>query len=1169
MRVARARGWLGSLLAAVLVAGGLMLAGSSPALAQTVSRTFTSVQCTATVNGSQISQTQDITIAITAPDRVDPGSTFTVTFPGASTQLPTRSNGLNITSYSNIFQVLQINSANFDSGSIVNPGTASVLPAGSSTPVSLTEQASLPASNQIRFGQPGPFNPGTPGDANFATLTTPDISVSATAPASGNVTLNMVSLTTTVVLNNTLTANVVCNVPNDPLITIPVGAANTPPTVDAGPDVSGDMQAPIAVTGSVTDPDSTPALAWTINSGSCTFADPAAASTTVTCTTPGTFTATLTADDGVNPPVADTTQVTVNQTTPLAVSAGGPVTGAVSHEIALQGTVVDPSATPTVQWSIDSADCSFADATVPSTTVTCSAIGNYTATLTANDGANPQASDSAPVTVTADVAPTVNAGDDASGNTGAAIALHGSVADPDDTPSVAWTSSSPACSFASPAQADTTISCSAPGTYTATLTADDGFNPPVTDSATITVTDILFPFNWDVDATTHLKKLNMDVTVPTGNFSGVVDLTTGELSGDITLPPAQVTLSLAGFGLVTANMQITETQPITGHLDPATFAVSATAVFDIHVLSAYPTATPSVNLVGDSCKTSTPVSVTMDGTANLSGSSTFSGLYTIPPLENCGLATTALNLVIPGPGNTFSATVAPPPVAPSVTTQPTDVTVSPGESYSFTAAATATPDPSVQWQVSTDGGSTFTDISGAVDPTYGATAATADSGKQFRAVFTNPAGSDTTNAATLTVAVAPDAPVIGTASAGPGRATVDFTPPANDGGSPIIDYTAQCASSDGGAAGSATGAGSPITVNDLTPSATYTCSVTARNAIGSSAPSSASNPVVTTAAPKITTQPSDTSVGAGEPYSFSAAASGTPAPTVQWQVSTDGGSTFTDINGATADDLAGTATLHDSGNEYRAVYTNDAGTATTNAAQLTVTNSTTISVGATSVVEGDSGKNRTATLTVTLSQPSAQNVTVHYATVNGTATAPSDFVAKSGNLTFKAGKTTQYVTVAVKPDVTVEPDETFSVALSNPTGGYSLAAAHAQGGVTILNDDANTSLTVSVGDATVCRSASGPADTAKVLVSLSSPATSTVTVRLALSAGSATSGTDFKPWKPKTLTFKAGQFQKVIAVSVVPGSSSQAKTALLTLSNPSAGLTIGRAAGTVTIIDHD
>src|SRR2546421_13054840 len=55
---------------------------------------------------------------------------------------------------------------------------------------------------------------------------------------------------------------------------------------------------------------------------------------------------------------------------------------------------------------------------------------------------------------------------------------------------------------------------------------------------------------------------------------------------------------------------------------------------------------------------------------------------------------------------------------------------------------------------------------------------------------------------------------------------------------------------------------------------------------------------------------------------FSAAASGSPAPTVQWQVSTDGGITFNDIAGATSPTLTFSAGAADDGKEYRARFSN-------------------------------------------------------------------------------------------------------------------------------------------------------------------------------------------------------------------------------------------------------
>ncbi len=90
----------------------------------------------------------------------------------------------------------------------------------------------------------------------------------------------------------------------------------------------------------------------------------------------------------------------------------------------------------------------------------------------------------------------------------------------------------------------------------------------------------------------------------------------------------------------------------------------------------------------------------------------------------------------------------------------------------------------------------------------------------------------------------------------------------------------------------------------------------------------------TLAAPVITSQPVGVTVPSGSQASLSAAASGTPAPTVQWQSSTDGGTTWTDIAGATSDTL--TVTVNTSGTEYRAVFTNAAGTAISNAVSFTV-----------------------------------------------------------------------------------------------------------------------------------------------------------------------------------------------------------------------------------------
>jgi hypothetical protein len=109
-----------------------------------------------------------------------------------------------------------------------------------------------------------------------------------------------------------------------------------------------------------------------------------------------------------------------------------------------------------------------------------------------------------------------------------------------------------------------------------------------------------------------------------------------------------------------------------------------------------------------------------------------------------------------------------------------------------------------------------------------------------------------------------------------------------------------------------------------------------------------------------------------------------------------------------------------------------------------------VSIADANVLEGNSG---TANLTfdVTLSNASSSDVSVDYATSDGTATAGTDYVAASGTLTIPAGSTTGTITVHAKGDTAFEPDETVTVTLSGLVGGGSITNDIATG--TITNDD--------------------------------------------------------------------------------------------------------------------
>jgi hypothetical protein len=100
--------------------------------------------------------------------------------------------------------------------------------------------------------------------------------------------------------------------------------------------------------------------------------------------------------------------------------------------------------------------------------------------------------------------------------------------------------------------------------------------------------------------------------------------------------------------------------------------------------------------------------------------------------------------------------------------------------------------------------------------------------------------------------------------------------------------------------------------------------------------------------------------------------------------------------------------------------------------------------------EGNSGI-KGFTFTVSLNHPPLSTVTVDYATADGTASAGSDYVAKSGTLTFPKGATLRTVVVFVKGDRVPEADETFFVNLSNPSSNAVIADSQGRG--TILNDD--------------------------------------------------------------------------------------------------------------------
>lgn len=122
-----------------------------------------------------------------------------------------------------------------------------------------------------------------------------------------------------------------------------------------------------------------------------------------------------------------------------------------------------------------------------------------------------------------------------------------------------------------------------------------------------------------------------------------------------------------------------------------------------------------------------------------------------------------------------------------------------------------------------------------------------------------------------------------------------------------------------------------------------------------------------------------------------------------------------------------------------------------------VADTPTISIGDVSLPEGDSGTTPFG-FAVSLDGPAAVDVTVDYATVDGTALAGdgpngNDYEARSGTLTIPMGETVVTATVQVNGDTIPEPSERFHVVLSNPTEGYALDEIATTGTGEILSDD--------------------------------------------------------------------------------------------------------------------
>jgi hypothetical protein len=152
---------------------------------------------------------------------------------------------------------------------------------------------------------------------------------------------------------------------------------------------------------------------------------------------------------------------------------------------------------------------------------------------------------------------------------------------------------------------------------------------------------------------------------------------------------------------------------------------------------------------------------------------------------------------------------------------------------------------------------------------------------------------------------------------------------------------------------------------------------------------------------------------------------------------------------------------------------------------------------------------------------------MHYATANGSATAGSDYTAISGSLAFSPGQTSKTVNVTVAGDITLEPNETFSMNLGGTTTGAKVFDG--QGIGTILNDEGPR---LQINNASLAEGNSGNR-ALTFTVTLSPASAGPVTVSYATADGTAIAGSDYTAVPLTPLTFSAGQTSKTVSINMI------------------------------------
>ena len=210
-------------------------------------------------------------------------------------------------------------------------------------------------------------------------------------------------------------------------------------------------------------------------------------------------------------------------------------------------------------------------------------------------------------------------------------------------------------------------------------------------------------------------------------------------------------------------------------------------------------------------------------------------------------------------------------------------------------------------------------------------------------------------------------------------------------------------------------------------------------------------------------------------------------------------------------------------------------------AQATIAASDPITVnisGPSKVDEGDATTNYTVSLSPSGVTPTS-DLTVSYNTSNGTATAGTDYTAKSGTLTFSnTAAGAQTFTVQTTEDSVDEgTGETFTVTISNPSGGGgpapSLGTSKSVTTTITDDDDAPSGITLSASPNTLGEDDDATSVTVKATLNGSTLPSDTV-VTIGTLAGSATKGTDYTATSLASITIPANSTSATDSLAITP-----------------------------------